>query len=211
MSNLIRRLILPPIAAASLLLAAAGGALAASPSATVSVFNADGTPAGATVCEFYVEFNPVPGGEDGTWELWDGDSNVVDTGSYSVTATTGDRVPDSGSWSLDNGTYTLAWDSEDHVDNSREEQEIVVECAAPSQSVAAETDVPSQSVAADTEKPSQDVRDETDAPVRTQPDTASLDSSGRPDPGAWTGLIAAILGVAAFALVLVPRRGTGRR
>ena len=209
MSKFMRRLILPPIAAASLLVAAAGSALAASPDATVSVFNADGTPAGATVCEFYVEFNPVAGGEDGTWELWDDASNVVDDGSYSVTASTGDRVPDSGAWALANGTYTLAWDSEDQIDSSRSEAEIVVMCEAPSQSVAAETDEPSQSVAADTEKPSQDVEEETDAP--TLPNTAAFGDQGRPDPSAWMGLIAALLGIGAFVLVLTPRRGTGRR
>jgi len=209
MSSLIRRSILPPIAAAALLVAAAGSALAASPSATVSVFNADGTPAGATVCEFYVEFNPLAGGEEGSWELRDDGGAVVDDGSYGVTASTGDRVPDSGSWSLANGTYTLAWDNEDHVDSSRSEAEIVVMCEEPSQSVAAETDEPSQSVAADTEKPRQSVAAETDRP--TLPNTAAFDSGGRPDPGAWTGLIAALLGFAAFVLVLTPRRGTGRR
>ena len=71
MSNVIRRLILPPIAAASLLVAAAGSAVAASPDATVSVFNGDGTPAGATVCAFYVEFSIAAGTEEGTWEIWD--------------------------------------------------------------------------------------------------------------------------------------------
>jgi hypothetical protein len=210
MFSLIRRLILPPIAAASLLLLAAGGAFAASPSATVAVFNGDGTPAGATVCEFYVEFSAVPGGEEGTWELWDDGADVVDSGSYSVTGTTGDRAPASGSWSLDNGTYTLAWDSEDHIDSSRSEQDVVVECAEPSQSVQVETDEPSQSVDIETDVPSQSVGAETDVPG-TLPDTAGVDSQGRPDPGSWTGLIAAILGLAAFVLVLTPRRGTGRR
>jgi hypothetical protein len=209
MSNMIRRLILPPIAAASLLVAAAGSAVAASPDATVSVFNGDGTPAGATVCAFYVEFSLAAGHEDGTWEIWDAGSNVVESGSYSVTASTSDREPDSGTFDLPNGTYTLAWDSEDHIDNSRSEQVIVVSCQTPSQSVAAETDVPSQSVAADTDVPSQSVAADTDNP--TQPNTAGVDSQGRPDPGAWTWLIAALLGVAAFALVLVPRRGTSRR
>jgi hypothetical protein len=199
MSSVLRRLILPPIAAASLLVGAAGSALAAEPSATVTVFNADGTPAGATVCKFYVEFSTVPGGEDGTWEVWDDGGNVVDSGSYSVTGSTGDRAPATGTWDIPNGTYTLAWDSEDHIDSSRSEAEVVVSCEVPSQSVAIETDVPSQSVAAETD------------PGHTQPDTTSLDSQGRPDPGAWTGLIAAILGLGAFLLVLTPRRGTGRR
>jgi hypothetical protein len=210
MASLIRRLILPPIAAASLLVAAAGSALAASPSATVAVFNADGTAAGATVCRFYVEFSTVAGGEEGTWELWDDGANVVDSGSYSVTGSTGDREPDAGTFDLPNGTYTLAWDSEDHIDNSRSEAEIVVSCEAPSQSVAIETEVPSQSVGAETDVPSQSVAAETE-PQHTLPDTTALDSQGRPDPGAWTGLIAAILGLGAFILVLTPRRGTGRR
>jgi hypothetical protein len=221
MASLIRRLILPPIAAASLLVAGAGSALAASPSATVAVFNADGTAAGATVCRFYVEFSTVPGGEEGTWELWDDGANVVDSGSYSVTGSTGDREPDAGTFDVPNGTYTLAWDSEDHIDSSRSEAEIVVSCEAPSQSVAVETEVPSQSVAIETEVPSQSVGAETDVPSQsvaaetepqhTLPDTTAVDSQGRPDPGAWTGLIAAILGLGAFILVLTPRRGTGRR
>jgi hypothetical protein len=210
MSSVIRRLILPPIAAASLLLAAAGGALAASPSATVAVFNADGTPAGATVCKFYVEFSAVPGGEDGTWEVWDDAGNVVDSGTYSVTASTVDRAPATGTWDIPNGTYTLAWDSEDHIDSSRSEAEVVVSCEVPSQSVAIETDVPSQSVAIETDVPSQSVAAETDV-QHTQPDTTAVDSQARPDAGAWTGLIAAILGLGAFLLVLTPRRGTGRR
>ena len=211
MSRLMRRFILPPLAAASLLVTAAGSALAAEPSATVSVFNGDGTPAGATVCEFYVEFSPVAGGEEGSWELWDDGANVVDQGSYSVTDSMGDRVPDSGTWALDNGTYTLAWDNEDAVDNSRSEIDITVECAAPSQSVAVETEMPSQSVAAETDVPSQSVAADTEAPARTLPDTTALDQPARPDPSGWTGLIAAILGLGAFILVLTPRRSTGRR
>lgn len=214
MSKLIRRLILPPIAAASLLMTAAGVALA-EPESDVSVFNADGTPAGAAVCEFYFEFGATSGGESGSWELRDGGGSAVASGSYTVTASTGDREPDTGSLSFPNGTYTLVWDDEAPIDNSNEQLQIVVECEdetpIPSQSVAADTDAPSQSVAADTDAPSQDVRGDTDPPERTLPDTAGFDQPGRPDTGAWTGLIAMILGLAAFVYVLTPKRGTGRR
>jgi hypothetical protein len=210
MTSMVRRAVLPPVAAAALLLAAAGSALADAES-TVSVFNADGTAAGATVCEFYVEFSPAPGGESGAWELRDSGGSAVANGSYSVTASAGDREPDSGTMTFPNGTYTLLWDDEPVIDRSNSELEIVVECAEPTQSVAAETDTPTQSVAADTDKPSQDVEGETDAPHQTLPDTAGIDQPSRPDPGAWTGLIAALLGIGAFILVLTPRRGTTRR
>ena len=213
MSSLIRRLILPPVAAASLLAAAAGSALAGDPKVTVSGFNGDGTPAGATVCEFYVEFNPIAGGEEGSWELRDAGDAVVAEGSYSVTASTGHREPATGTWALPNGTYMLLWDNEDEVDNSRTELEIVVECTAPSQSVAAATDAPSPSMPAETDNktPFQSVEGETDTPQRTQPDTAAFESTAQPDSSAWTALLAVILGVAAAVLVLTPRRGTSRR
>ena len=212
MSNLTRRLILPPVAAAALLAAAAGTTLADA-RGTVSVFNADGTPAGATVCEFYVEFSPVPGGESGAWELRDSGGTAVANGSYSVTASTGHREPASGTWALANGTYTLLWDDEPVIDRSNSELEIVVECAEPSQSVAAETDAPSPSMPAESDEatPFQSVEGETDEPRRTLPDTAAFGSPSKPDSGAWTSLLAVILGVGAALLVLTPRRGTTRR
>ena len=203
MSRLIRRLILPPIAAASLLMSAAGVALA-EPESAVAVFNADGTPAGATVCEFYFEFGATPGGETGSWELGDGGGTAVASGSYSVTASTGHREPASGSMTLPNGTYTLLWDDEAVIDRSNEELQLVVECAAA-------TLVPTQSVAVETDAPSQIVAGDTDGPQRTLPDTTSLDQPARPDPGAWVSLLAVLLGLAAFVLVLTPSRRPGPR
>ena len=208
MSRLIRRLILAPIAAASLLVSAAGVALA-DPASTVSVYNADGTPAGATVCEFYFEFNPAPGGESGAWELRDADSTAVESGMYEVTAATGDRQPDAGSFSLPDGTYTVLWDDEPVIDRSNEELDIVVECEDETPAPPTPTFI--QSVAADTDAPSQDVADDTDAPERTLPDTTSFDQPARPDAGAWTGLLLLIAGLAAFVLALTPKRGTHRR
>ena len=214
MSRLIRRLILPPIAAASLLMSAAGVALA-EPESAVALFNADGTPAGATVCDFYFEFGTAPGGETGSWELRDSGGTAVASGSYSVTASTGHREPASGSMTLPNGTYTLLWDDEGVIDRSNEELQIVVECVddtpVPSQSVAIETDAPSQSVAIETDVPSQSVAADTDVPQRTLPDTTSLDQPARPDPGAWVSLLAVLLGLGAFVLVLTPSRRPGRR
>ena len=211
MLRLIRRLLLPPIAAGSLLLTAAGVALA-EPESDVAVFNADGTPAGATVCEFYFEFGATPGGESGSWELRDGSGTAVASGSYSVTASTDDREPDAGSLTFPNGTYTFVWDDEAPIDNSNEQLPVVVECAAatepptpaptPFQSVEGETDAPT---------PFQSLEGETDAPQRTLPDTTGLDQPARPDPGAWMGLLAVITGLATFIYVLTPKRSTGRR
>lgn len=208
MLRLIRRLLLPPIAAGSLLLTAAGVALA-EPESAVSVFNADGTPAGATVCEFYFEFGAAAGGESGSWELRDGGGTAVASGSYSVTASTSDREPNAGSLTFPNGTYTLVWDDETPIDNSNEQLQVVVECddeteptGTPFQSVEAETDAPT---------PFQSLEGETDAPQRTLPDTTGLDQPARPDPGAWMGMLAVITGLATFIYVLTPKRGTGRR
>jgi hypothetical protein len=211
MLRLIRRLLLPPIAAASLLLTAAGVALAEAES-TVAVFNADGTPAGATVCEFYFEFSAAPGGESGSWELRDGGGTAVASGSYSVTTSTADREPNTGSLTFPNGTYTLVWDDETPIDNSNEQLQVMVECAdetepptpgpTPVQSVEDETDAPT---------PFQSVEGDTDAPDRTQPDTTGVKQVGSPDSGALTGLLAVILGLAAFVYVLTPKRGMGRR
>jgi hypothetical protein len=190
MSRKIRRLILAPLAAASLLMTAAGGAFAAV-DAAVSVFNADGTPAGAKVCDFYFEFGPAPGGEDGSWELRAAGGTAVAQGSYSVTTADGDREPNTGSLTFPNGTYTLLWDDETPIDNSREELQIVVECDAP-------TFI--QSVAADTE-----------APERTLPDTTAFDQPAQPDETAWTGLLVIMTGLAAILFVLTPSRRPTRR
>jgi hypothetical protein len=225
MSRLIRRLILPPIAAASLLMAATGVALA-SPDTTVSVFNADGTPAGATVCDFYFEFSSTSGGESGAWELRAGTATgaVVASGSYSVTDSTGDREPNTGTITFSNGTYVLLWDDEPIVDVSRGELQIVVECEeetqpppatdtpAPTfiQSVAADTDVPGTDVPG-TDVPSQDVAGDTDAPERTLPDTTGFGQPARPDPSAWTGLLIVMIGLASFILALTPKGRIGRR
>ena len=225
MSRVVRRLF-PPIAAAFLALAVAGTALAAR--ASVSVFNADGTPAGATVCEFYFEFNPVPGGEAGSWALRDASDATVEQGAYAVTSTEGDRHPDTGSLSLPNGTYLLLWDDEDRIDNSNEELEIVVDCAAaetdaPSQSVLSETDAPSQSVLSETDAPSQSVLSETDAPsfgqsvggiteapIMTQPDTSAVEGA-QPDAVGWSGVLLVLFGALAIVILLTPRRRPDRR
>jgi len=214
MSRVVRRLF-PPIAAAFLALAVAGTALAAR--ASVSVFNADGTPAGATVCEFYFEFNPVPGGEAGSWALRDASDATVEQGAYAVTSTEGDRHPDTGSLSLPNGTYLLLWDDEDRIDNSNEELEIVVDCAAaeteaPSQSVLSETDAPSQSVLSETDAPSfgQSVAGITEAPIMTQPDTSAVQGA-QPDAVGWSGVLLVLFGALAIVILLTPRRRPDRR
>ncbi len=214
MSRVVRRLF-PPIAAAFLALAVAGTALAAR--ASVSVFNADGTPAGATVCEFYFEFNPVPGGEAGSWALRDASDATVEQGAYAVTSTEGDRHPDTGSLSLPNGTYLLLWDDEDRIDNSNEELEIVVDCAAaeteaPSQSVLSETDAPSQSVLNETDAPSfgQSVGGITEAPIMTQPDTSAVQGA-QPDAVGWSGVLLVLFGALAIVILLTPRRRPDRR
>ena len=208
MSSLLRRLVLPPIAAASLFVAAAGTALAGTPDATVSVFNGDGTPAGATVCDFYLQFNPVAGGETGSWQLRDSSNAVVESGDYAVTATDADREPDSGVFSLANGTYQLRWDDETPIDSSRMELTIVVQCAAatstPEITLAPATDTPAP--ATDTPAPSfgQSQGAETDVPGPTQPNTSAVDDS-RPDSGSWIGFLSALAGALALIVGLTPR------
>ena len=205
MTSLIRRLLLPPIAAATLVLGVAGTAFAGTPDATVSVFNEDDTPAGDAVCAFYFEFNPLPGGETGSWELRDAGDAVVEHGAYSVTASDGDREPDSGTFSLDNGTYTLVWDSETPIDKSNRQLQIVVSCAAnptPSfeESVAAETSKP-------TNKPGGGVGN---VGGPTLPNTsAGGQVTAAPSPMAAL-LLPALCGLLALIVVL-PRRGIRRR
>lgn len=215
MSGLVRRLILPPIAAASLLMSATGVALA-EPESAVSVFNDDGTPAGATVCAFYFEFGSAPGGESGSWELRDGSGAAVASGSYSVTGTTGDREPNSGSLTFPNGTYTLLWDDEAVIDNSNETIDIVVDCDDSTEpptptDTPMPTSTPFQSVEGETDTPTQSIAGETDDPGRTPPDTAGFAEPARPDATAWTSLLAVILGLTAFVYVLTPHRRPGRR
>jgi hypothetical protein len=165
------------------------------------------------VCAFYVEFGAVPGGESGSWELRDAGGTAVADGSYDVTGSAGDRQPDSGTFTFPNGTYTLLWDDEDRIDNSNEELEIVVECVDESEPpVPTETPMATptfeQSVAAETDAPSfvQSVAGETDAPEMTLPDTTALTQPARPDPGAWAGVLAVMLGLAGLALTLAPKR-----
>ncbi len=209
MTKSVRRWILPPVAAASLLLMAAGSALADAKS-TVSVFNEDGTPAGSSVCGFFFEFSAVAGDESGAWELRDASGAAVEAGSYSVTASSGDRVPDDGSLSLANGTYTLLWDDEDRIDNSNSELDIVVECEASTATPGAPatmmpTPTFNASVAAETEFVA------SAAPNVTQPATNTLDGSSSPDQAAWTVALLAILGLTGLLLALTPRTRSGRR
>jgi hypothetical protein len=203
----IRRILLPPVAAALLGLAAAGTALGGSPSGTVSVFNADGTPAGATVCDFYVVFNPVTGGEHGAWKLRNSSQGVVEQGDYHITATESDREPDTGSFSVPNGTYKLLWDNEPTVDSSHSEITVVVACEAggtetPFQTLADFTDVPTS---VPTSRPTGG-----GGPLITLPNTAAMNDAS-PDTGAWLGAVALITGLAGFVVVLAPRRRRQRR
>ena len=204
MSSLLRRLVLPPSAAASLLLAASGAAFAGTPDATVSVFNADGTPAGATVCEFYIQFNPIAGGETGSWDLRDSSTLVVASGDYAVTATDADREPDTGAFALGNGTYRLRWDSESPIDSSNKAMNIVVACveSTPEITVAPATETPAPPSEAPSFEQSQAA--ETDVPP-TQPNTSAVDDS-RPDSGSWIGFLSAMAGAIALIVVLTPRK-----
>lgn len=194
--------------------------MAAIPDANVTVFNDDDTPAGATVCKFYLWFNPTAGGESGFWELRDSTGAIVEQGEYAVTGTEGDREPNTGFFELPDGAYTLLWDDEP-VDLSRKELPIVVDCdaatSAPTgtpevtptfqQSVGAETDTPGTDTPG-TDTPSQDVGGDTDAPP-SLPDTTSLETA-RPDPGSswwFVVMLAALLGV---LVVLTPRRAENR-
>jgi hypothetical protein len=196
-----RRRLLPPVLAVPLALALAGGASAYIES-TLSLFNADGSPAGDTVCEFYMEFNPTPGGETGSWELLASDQSVVASGPYEVTETEGDREPDTGTVALEDGTYLLVWDDETPVDASRREQEIVVECEAEQPSEAPTgSELPVETSSA---TPGGGVAGATGTPRLTPPPT---DSAGAPSGAATTlpGLLVLIAGIAVGALVTTRR------
>jgi hypothetical protein len=209
------------MAAALLGLSAAGTALAL-PAGTVSVFNADGTPAGSTVCRFYFMFNPVAGGEDGAWELRNSSAVVVAAGDYHVTATEGDREPSVGSLSVPDGTYKLLWDDEATVDASRLELTVVVQCAATASPAPTGTPVvtaaPAPTGTATTgETPFQTVAAATNVAgggvggvVQQQPNTAAV-GDAKPDTGGWLTILAFLAGVVGFVLVLTPRRGRLRR
>jgi hypothetical protein len=213
MSRSRRPLLLGPLGAGLLALSAAGTALAG-PEASVSVFNADGTPAGAT--GFYVQFNPLPGGETGSWEIWNSSGTMVADGDYEVTGTDADREPDTGVFDLPNGTYSFIWDDETPIDDSRGRLTIEVACATdtpaptgtPFQSLAGETDAPTgtpfQSPGGETDAPTsvQSVAGETDAPP-TLPDTTALET-GRPDSAIWPGIIVIAFSLLAAILVLTP-------
>ena len=194
----VRRLL--PVALAVPLVLAAAGTASAFIESTVSVFNADGTPAGETVCEFYIEFNPTPGGETGSYELRAADDSVVASGPYSVTDTEGDREPDAGAWTLDEGRYTLLWDDEEPVDASRLELTIDVDCpeAEPTPTptpVATQTAGPT---------PTGTVQPATGTPRITPPPTDAV--SGGPSLGGSSAVLVLLAGLSVAALLLAPRR-----
>ncbi|NJD27176.1 MAG: hypothetical protein FIA92_02640 [Chloroflexi bacterium] len=198
-----RRLFLAPAAAAAIALAGAGAALAGTPVSAVFVFNEDGSPAGATVCAFYVEFGAVEGGESGSWALFDSSDATVESGTYEVTSGEVDRHPASGTFSVPNGTYVLAWDDEPQIDRSRGEVEITVECAAATEAPApteAPTEGPAQETVAPTAEAGGDVGGAT--PLPTLPPT-STDSAPR-NPG-LSGLLV-LLGLVLGAVAVVTPR-----
>jgi hypothetical protein len=199
MSHALRRLLLPPLAALCFVLATASVAFAGTPVTDATVYNADGTPAGATVCQFYLVFSPVAGGETGSWALRDAAGVRVDTGAYAVTDTESDRVPDTGTFTVPNGTYELRWDSETPIDESRKQLPIVVACAAETAPIITEAPSFGQSLGA-----------ETDVPNETLPDTTATPGSG-PDGFAWMTLLPLLAGLLALIMVLTPRRHASQR
>ena len=69
------------------------------------------------VCTFHLHFFFADPFQSGDWWIrsWPptGDGSVVDSGTYDTNSSGEDRVPDSGSMSLDNGHYKLFWQGDE--------------------------------------------------------------------------------------------------
>lgn len=140
------------------------------PDADISVRDGDTGDAANTVCEFYLHVT-ADQDEDGHWEIWKADgSERVDSGEYSVTADSDDRIPDEGTMSLSDGDYQVRWDDEP-VDDSHKQNNFTVDCEEPSEE-------PTGSVEQETATPAPIVT----APP-TLPPTDALGDGTRPDPG----------------------------
>jgi hypothetical protein len=116
----------------------AGAALAAPTGVTAVIHEGNTETASTTVCTFHIHLQSNKN-IAGDWAIRkvasDPTTNVLN-GSYD-TASGDDREPDSGTFSLPDGSYTLVWDDEP-IDRSfdRLDFEVACEAAPPSQSSA---------------------------------------------------------------------------
>jgi hypothetical protein len=201
--------------AAALLLSAAAITSAAQPDTQFFVYEGEtqtepivgGT---ITVCTFHLE--AIPAGTDdhetGNWEIRATGGNIVLSGEYETTGSTGDRIPDTGTFSLADGSYQLLWDSEP-IDTSHWTKAFDVACGG----AVAPTATPPGAVApTGTALPTTGVNP-TGAAAVTLPPTDE-DMATRPaayeHSGTW--LVAVSLGVlSALVLLASPRMGTRPR
>lgn len=111
--------------------------LGASTDATAVIHEGDTetAPAGGLVagCTFHIHFSS-DSDVQGDWAIRSGDDdgpNVL-TGSYDTTGGE-DRVPNSGTLSLDSGSYFLVWDDESPIDRSFDQVAFDVACESGSE------------------------------------------------------------------------------
>jgi hypothetical protein len=183
------------LAGGALALAVSGPALAGTPDSWPRFYD---TTAGevqpvdgvVTVCEWWMEFQPLPGGEWGSWELWQGDTKIDDD-PYEVgePGSAADREPTFTNFTLPEGRYLLIWDDEAPVDSSRQELTVVVDC--PDAPTPAPTDTPAPTgTVAPTDTP---------APTGTVAPTESAPPADTPTPTP-SGTVLAETGTPAFTL-----------
>jgi hypothetical protein len=178
-----------------------------------------------TVCEFHLQVEPGSDAhETGTWRIDDTAGSTVLSGEYETIGNEGDRIPDTGSFSLAEGSYTLFWDSEP-IDRSHQEKDFVVDCggvaptASPTTSpTASPTASPNTGGPGGTAAPTGAALPTTGANVGGGGSTITLpptDASVGPAPApaesgsAWS--IAIVLGAVALIAFLATPRTTARR
>jgi hypothetical protein len=157
-----------------------------------------------TVCEFHLV--ALPGSDEhetGTWRIHSSDGGTVRSGAYETAAGQPDRIPDTGQWSLAEGSYLLEWDSEPIDDRSRSEKAFLVACGG------AGGVAPSGGVAPTGEAlPTTGLKQDRGAVEVTLPPTdaaPAIPAGGDPGSGPWVVLLALGL-VGALALMATPRR-----
>jgi hypothetical protein len=214
----VRALLVSGLLAAGLVMSTAGIVIAG-PDADIRIEDPTGNEpivgGTITVCEFHLV--AIPGSDDhetGTWEIRDTGGGTVMNGDYETLAGQPDRVPDTGEFSLPEGSYMLAWDSEP-IDRSHREKPFVVECggvaptASPSPApTGTASPSPTGTGGGGGVLPTSGVNPTGGAPEVTLPPTdsgSSKDGASAPQSGAWS-LAAALAVVAVLVFLATPRR-----